>query len=139
MSEPSLAAQRLAVTKMRARSALTALCPSANIMDRNTRPEVFPCILVGEGQTVDESATCVVAAEVFLTIHVWTKENTMTACKSISGEVQRALRNAEGVQDGWACDFNFDDAIYLRDPSGEHSHGVLTFSVMAEDTLAGVV
>lgn len=139
MSEPSLAAQRLAVSAMRARSQLTALCPSANIMDRNARPELFPCVLVGEGQTVDDSATCVVAAEVFLTIHIWTKENTMTACKSISGEVQRALRNAEGVQDGWALDFNFDDAIYLRDPSGEHSHGVLTFSVMAEDTLAGVV
>ena len=139
MSEASLAAQRLAVVKMRARSQLTALCPSANIMARNTRPEVFPCVLVGEGQTVDDSATCIVAAEVFLTIHVWTRENVMTACKSISGEVQRALRNAEGVQDGWACDFNFEDAVYLRDPSGEHSHAVVTFSVMAEDTLAGVV
>lgn len=139
MSEASLAAQRLAVTKMRAHAPLQVLVPDANIMDRNTRPEVFPCILVGEGQTVDESATCVVAAEVFLTLHIWTKENVMTACKSISGEVQRALRNAEGVQDGWALDFNFDDAIYLRDPSGEHSHAVVTFSVMAEDTLAGVV
>lgn len=139
MSEASLAAQRLAVTKMRAHAPLLALCPKDNIMDRNARPEIFPCILLGEGQTVDESATCIVAAEVFLTIHVWTKENTMAGCKSISGEVQRALRNAEGVQDGWALDFTFDDAVYLRDPSGEHSHAVVTFSVMAEDTLAGAV
>lgn len=137
MSEPSLAAQRLAVTAMRARTALTALCPSANIMDRNERPEIFPCIIVGEGQTVDDSATCVVAAEVFLTIHIWTKENTMTACKSIAGEVQRALRDLSGTDSGWACDFAFDDAVFMRDPSGEHSHGVLTFSVLAED-LVGI-
>jgi len=137
VSEPSLSAQRLAVTAMRARTELTALCPADNIMDRSARPEVFPCILIGEGQTVDDSATCVVAAEVFLTIHVWTKENTMTACKSIAGEVQRALRDLSGTQEGWACDFTFNDAVYLRDPSGEHSHGVLTFAVLAED-LVGI-
>jgi hypothetical protein len=139
MSEASLSAQRLAVTAMRARAELTALVPAANIFDRHSRPESFPCIVVGEGQTVSDEATCLVAAEVHLTLHVWTRENSMTACKSIAGEVQRALRNLSGTLDGWACDFNFEDALYLRDPSGEHSHGVLTFTVLAEDIVAGVV
>lgn len=139
MSEASLAAQRLAVTTLRAHAPLQALVPDANIMDRNTRPEVFPCIVLGEGQTVGDDATCIVAAEVYLTLHVWTKENVLTACKGISGEVQRALRNAEGMQDGWDLSFHFEDAIYMRDPSGEHSHAVLTFRALAEDTLAGVV
>lgn len=139
MSEASLAAQRLAVVTMRAHAPLQALVPDANIMDRNARPEIFPCIIVGEAQTVADDATCIVAAEVFLTVHVWTKENVMTACKSIAGEIQRALRNVEGVQDGWDLSFNFEDATYLRDPSGEHSHAVLTFRAMAEDTLAGVI
>lgn len=139
MSEASLAAQRLAVTTLRAWAPLQALVPDANIMDRNTRPEIFPCIILGEGQTVVDDATCIVAAEVFLNLHIWTIENVMTACKSISGEVQRALRNAEGMQDGWDLSFHFEDAVYLRDPNGEHSHAVLTFRVLAEDTLAGVV
>lgn len=139
MSEASLAAQRLAVVAMRARSALTALVPTANIFDRNERPEVFPCVIVGEAQTVGEDATCIVAADVFLTLHVWTVENGFVTCKSISGEIQRALRNLSGLQDGWQCDFEFEDARYLRDPSGQHSHGVVTFRVLAEDTLAGVV
>lgn len=139
MSEASLSAQRLAVAAMRARAALTALVPAANIFDRNERPEVFPCVIIGEGQTVDDSATCLVAAEVYLNLHVWTVENGFVACKSISGEIQRALRDLSGPQDGWQCDFNFEDARYLRDPDGEHSHGVVTYRVLAEDTLAGVV
>lgn len=139
MSEASLAAQRLAVVGMRARPHLTALVPATNIFDRNERPEVFPCVIVGEAQTVGDDATCIVAAEVFLTIHVWTAENGMVGCKSIAGEIQRALRSLSGLQDGWQCDFNFEDARYLRDPDGLHSHGVVTFRVLAEDTLAGVL
>jgi hypothetical protein len=61
----------------------------------------------------------------------------MTGCKSIAGEIQRALRDLSGTDSGWACDFTFDDAVYLRDPGGQHSHGVLTFSVLAED-LVGI-
>jgi len=135
MSEASLAAQRLAVTAMRARPALTALVPSANIFDRNQRPEIFPCVVIGEAQVVADEADCVIGSEVFLTIHVWTQENTFTACKSIAGEIRRALFMLSGTQDGFALDFNFDDMRFLRDPNGEHSHGVVTFSVLAEDTV----
>lgn len=135
MSEASLAAQRLAVAKMRAHAPLVALVPAANVMDRNERPEVFPCIIVGEAQTVGDDIDCADLSEVFLTIHIWTRENTMTACKSIAGEIRRALRRVSAIQDGFALDFNFEDARFLRDPSGEHSHGVVTFNVMAEDTV----
>lgn len=133
--EASLAAQRLAVTRMRGRPALTALVPATNIMDRNGRPEVFPCILVGEAQTVADEADCVIGSEVFLTLHVWTRETTMEQCKLISGEVRRALYRVSAVQDGFALDFNFDDSRFMRDPGGESSHGVVTFRVLAEDTV----
>lgn len=136
MSEPSLAAQRLAVTAMRARAALTALVPASSIMDRNERPEVFPCIIVGEAQTVGDDIDCADLSTVYLTLHVWTRENTFTECKSICGEIRRALRRLNEIQDGFALDFSFEDARYLRDPSGEHSHGVVTFHVTAEDMVA---
>jgi hypothetical protein len=135
MSEASLAAQRLAVTAMRSRAALTSLVPTANIMDRNERPEVFPCIVVGEAQTMADEADCVVGSEVFLTLHVWTQENTFTNCKTIAGEIRRALYHLSGIQNGFALDFNFDDSRFLRDPSGIHSHGVVTFRIFAEDTV----
>ncbi len=133
MSEPTLAAQRFAVLTMRGHGPLTAICPAANIIDRNTRPEVFPLIDVGLAHATDDSATCIVAYEVYLDIHVWTKENTMADVKSISGEVIRALRDASGTQDGFALDINFETSEFMRDPSGEHSHGVLTFRILAED------
>ena len=134
MSEPSLAAQRLAVTTMRANAALLALVPSANIFDKSGRPERFPCIIVGEAQTVGEDVDCADLSDVFLTIHAWTVENGMGEVKNIAGAVRRALRRLEGTQDGYALDFAFADTVFLRDPSGTHSHAVISFEVTAEDT-----
>lgn len=135
MAEASLAAQRAAVTAMRARGELTALVPPANIMDRSGFPERFPCILIGEAVVQGDDIDCADLSDVFLDVHVWTEENTMANCKDISGEVRRALRNLSATQNGFALDFNFESANYLRDPSGKHSHGVLTFYVTAEDTV----
>lgn len=135
MSEASLAAQRLAVVKMRARPALTALVPAANIFDKNALPEVFPCIIIGEAQTVGDDIQCADISTVHLTMHVWTTENGLSACKNIAGEVRRALRDVSEIQEGFALDFNFSDSIFMRDPDGLHSHGVVNFEVLAEDTV----
>ncbi|MBZ9999635.1 MULTISPECIES: DUF3168 domain-containing protein [unclassified Mesorhizobium] len=139
MSEASLAAQKYLRTLFTGRAALTALVPSANIFDRNSRPEVFPCILLGDGQFVADDAGCIQAGDVYMALHVWTAENGFAACKSIVGEIRRAVRDAEDVVDGFALSSTFQDATYLRDPDGEHSHGVVTIHLLAEDTLAGVV
>lgn len=133
VSEPSLAAQRLAVVTMRANAALLKLVPASNIFDRHTRPEVFPCVVVGEAQTVADEAECVVGSEVFLTIHVWTVEQNFTTCKEIAGAVRSALRGLEGKFDGHELWFTFEDSTFLRDPSGSHSHGVLNFMAIAEE------
>lgn len=138
MAEASLAAQRLAVTAMRAHAPLMALVPSTSIMDRNSRPEIFPSIVVGEAQTVADEADCVIGSEVFLTIHAWAKSNTMTEVKVMAGEIRRALRDVSGVQDGFALDFSFEDSRFLRDPNPEISHAVVTFVASAED-IVGVV
>lgn len=135
MSEASLAAQRLAVVTMRAHAPLQSLVPDANIMDRNARPEVFPCVIVGEAQTVGDDIDCADLSTVFLTIHVWTKGNTFDDCKKIAGEIRRALRRTSAVQDGFALDFSFEDSRFLRDPNPEINHGVVTFNVTAEDTV----
>ncbi|MBL6431885.1 MAG: DUF3168 domain-containing protein [Alphaproteobacteria bacterium] len=132
MSEASLAAQRVAVTKMRAREALTALVPASHFMDRNERPERFPCVIVGEAQTVSDESECFDGSEVFLTFHVWTKENGFVACKSIAGEIRRALKDASEIQDGFECNFSFNDTIFIRDPGGELSHAVVQFVVLTE-------
>ncbi|MER9820312.1 DUF3168 domain-containing protein [Mesorhizobium sp. M0129] len=139
MSEASLAAQKFLRALFIGRAALTALVPADNIFDRNSRPEIFPCISLGEGQFVADDAGCIQAGDVYATLHVWTAENGFAACKNIVGEIRRAVREADDVVDGFALAATFQDAIYLRDPDGVHSHGVVTIRLLAEDTLAGVV
>lgn len=133
MTEASLAAQRVAVAAMRARPELLALVPSANIFDRHQRPEVFPCVIVGEGQTVADEADCITGSEVFLQLHVWTRESSFVECKSIAGEIRRALKGVDEVLDGFAVSLEFDDATFLRDPGGDLSHGILRFTALTED------
>lgn len=133
MSEASLAAQRVAVQAMRSRPQLLALVPSANIFDRHQRPEIFPSIIVGEGQTVADEADCITGSEVFLQLHVWTRENSFVDCKSIAGEIRRALKGVDEVRDGHEVSLEFDDSTFLRDPGGELSHGILRFTALTED------
>lgn len=135
MSEATLAAARLAVVTLRARPALTALVPALNIIDKNQRPEVFPCIIVGEAQAVADDADCIVGDEVFLTLHVWTEEDGLLAVKNIVGEMRRAFRDVEGLQDGFEVSLHWSDVVFLRDPDGLHSHAVVTVRALTEDTV----
>jgi hypothetical protein len=129
MSEPSLAVQKLILTKLTAYAPLLALVPAASIFDRNGRPEVFPCILLGEAQTVGDDIDCGPLSDVYSTVHVWTREEGLRDCKMIAGAIRRALWMAEADDiDGFSIDGTFfEDARYLRDPSGEHAHGIVTF------------
>lgn len=135
MSEPSLAAQKLMMQKLRARPSLIDIIGN-NIFDRHAVPEVFPCVLIGEAQVTGEDIGCSDLSTVFATVHVWTKETGMQVCKTIAGEVRRAMRGADEVVDGFALSSDFNDVKYLRDPSGEHAHGVMTFEILAEDLVS---
>lgn len=133
MSEASLVAQRVAVAAMRARPTLLALVSAAHIFDRHQRPEVFPCVIIGEGQTLADEADCFTGSEVFLQLHVWTTENSFVACKSIAGEIRRALKGVDTVLDGFEVSLEFSDSTFMRDPGGELSHGIVTFAALVED------
>lgn len=135
MSEPSLSAQKLLVDTLRARPGITALVPATNIFDRNTLPEAFPCIIIGEGQTVEDDAECVIGSEVYMTVHVWTTEPGMALCKMIAGEIRRAVKNLSAVVEGIALDAFFQDANYMRGTTGDNAHGVVTVKFLAEDTV----
>ncbi len=133
MTEASLAAQRLAVIAMRAYGPLNNLVPDLNIFDKSGRPERFPCVIVGESQVVGGDIDCADLSEVYLTFHAWAIETGLSQVKQIAGAVRRALRNAEGDQDGFRVWFNFEDAVFLRDPGGSHGHAVISFRVDSEE------
>ncbi len=132
MTEPSLAAQRAIATTLKAPAAITDLVPAANIFDRSGRPEKFPCIILGEGQTIDESDECIVYGEVFLDLHVWTREPGLADCKAIAGQVMRTMRGFERVQDGVNLTLVEQSARFLRDPSGDHAHGIISLTIQTD-------
>lgn len=133
MSEPSLAAQAAIRAALIASPAVTSRVPASNIVDRNARPEITPCIIVGESYTVDDSSDCISAWEVYMDIHVWTREPGLQSCKLITGAVQRALRglDVEGIH--YAVSIVEQSWRFLRDPDGEHAHGVLSAVMLVEE------
>lgn len=133
MSEASLAAQRIIVTTLRAAPAVTGLVPALSIFDRSSRPEAFPCIIVGEAYATGSDTDCGEASEVYCEVHVWTAENGMVACKTIAGAVRRAMKNIDRVHDGFRTSFNFESVRFLRDPDGEHIHGVVEFMALSDE------
>jgi hypothetical protein len=132
MTEPSLAAQRAVVVALRAASAVTDLCQAANILDRSQRPEIFPCIILGDGTTVDDSDDCFVQSEVTLDVHCWTRENGLSGVKELAGAVMRTLRGIDVTQDGINVSLAGMSATYLRDPDGEHSHAVVALDFLTD-------
>lgn len=133
MIEPSLACQQYIATRLKMAPAVTALVPMASIFDRSGRPEVFPCIILGEGQTIDESDNeCIVAAEVFIDIDVWTREPGLAVCKTIAGAVMRELRGFHTQYDGMDLWLTEQSVRFLRDPSGDHGHAVISLTINTE-------
>lgn len=132
MSEASLAVQKLIISRLKAHSPLLALVPGSAIFDRNERPEAFPCVLLGEAQTVGDDIDCGALSDVYSTIHVWTQETGTRDCKMIAGAIRRALWQAAADDvDGFRIEATiFEDARFLRDSSGEHAHGVVTVKSM---------
>lgn len=136
MTDVSLALQNAIVGRLRARSALIALVPAANIFDRHARPEVFPCIMVGEGQTVREDLTLADNhVRLFFTLHIWTRDGALASARAIAGEMGVALRG-RFFSDVTAITARYRDARFLRDPDGVSGHGVLTFELLAQEFAA---
>ncbi|MFE3837543.1 DUF3168 domain-containing protein [Pseudogemmobacter sonorensis] len=126
MAEPSLALQAMLRARMVASGVVTSLVPAAHILDRNTRPEVFPCILIGEAQTLPGPGLMRTRHEVFADLHIWAEEPGLATAKLIAGTIRDALRDRPWTVTGFhVADAYVQSTRFLRDPSGV-SHGVMT-------------
>lgn len=127
-SDPSLVLQKIIRQRLIASGDVLALIPAGNIMDSNGRPEVMPCILIGEGQSVLRrfNATC------YSTLHVWVQEPGLVKAKNIGSAIVAALTVDAQIDgplhlDGYTChDLAVTNTQYMRDPHGPYSHGVVT-------------
>lgn len=128
MSDPSLALQGAVNVKLRADIAGVG----ARVLDRAPADVAFPYIELGEFQTIDDSAACIDSAEVFATIHVWSRAVGQVEVKTLASLIRASLHHAE-LSLGAAFQFleiAHQDTRYLKDPDGLTSHAVLTFRAL---------
>ena len=130
MIEPTLALQVAARRALVADPNVTVLVAPASIVDAHVRPTTFPAIVVGEGQSVREAITYRGDhVRATLDLHLWTKETGLEAVKTIAGLARAALRalDAPGMVTCHVAGVRF-----LRDPSGEHGHGILSLEALVD-------
>lgn len=119
--------------------AVLALVPPENILDTNQRPNPVPSVILGDSQATDEGTSLRRAhTRVYHTLHVWTRETSLEMVKRICGEVRAALHSGRlTLPAGLACaDVLVSSMRFLRDPDGEHAHGVVVVEVLAVEVAA---
>lgn len=136
MSEASLQLQMAIRARLLDTPAVAALVPATSIFDRNSRPEKFPCIIIGDAQTVLEPLTLTRShVRIFADLHVWTNEDSLVDVKFISGEVQRSLSPKLTVEGFHVVDWLIRGARFMRDP-GEFGHAVITVEILVNERIA---
>lgn len=118
--------------------AVTALTPAASIMDRSARPERFPCIIIGEGQTVLEGADYSrLRVRTYADLHIWTQEEGLASLKRIAGAVVDALEDEPfwSVDGHFCADLLLRSVRYMRDPAGQHGHAIVTVEALLVETI----
>lgn len=125
--------QRVLRARFIADPAVIALVPATHILDVNQRPAPVPSIILGESQVVDEGTSMDrTHHRIWHTMHVWRREASLTGSKAICGAVARALYGwRPALAHGLHCaDLRVSSTRYLRDPDGDHSHGVITVEAL---------
>ncbi len=124
----SLATHEAIIAALVGDASVTALVPAASILDRNSRPNPDPSIIVGEDQEVDDERIARDVTRVFSTLHIWKKEGGLRGVKTIAGAIRHAVRTARlRTVGGWyLSDCYVSGTRFLRDPDGETAHGIVT-------------
>lgn len=120
-------------------AALMALVPTSNVLDTNQRPAPRPSIILGESQAVDEGTSLKrTHTRIYHTIHVWTREPSLEGVKAICGLIRQAIDHGPRLVMAapfHCADLRVSSSRTLRDPDGEHSHGVATVEALITEAL----
>jgi hypothetical protein len=137
MTEASLALQSAVRARLVAAPSVLGLVPADQIFDRSTRPEVFPCVILGDGHTVHEGTTYSRrTVRVFADVHVWQHGDALADVKGLSGAVEAALRGGSFPMDDFRCvDLAVTGTRFMRDPGNKHVHAVVSVEALLEEVL----
>lgn len=124
---PELDLQKHIRARLVATAGVTELVAAASIIDKNKGPETFPCIIIGEGQTLEPAGIARRRHPVYADMHIWAAEPGLAQSKMIAGAIREAMRpQFHSLDNHHVADLRIAGTRYLRDPDGLHSHAVLT-------------
>ncbi len=133
MADPSLALQGAINRKLRAD--VPAL--GGRVFDRVRPGTPMPYVELGEFQSIDDGAQCVDAAEVFITLHVWSRPGDgadpgQQTGKVIASAVHTALHEADlDLGAAWQfLEIAHQNTRHIKDPYGVTSQSVMTFRAL---------
>lgn len=130
MLEPTLALQAAIGNTLATDPAVTALVEPADIRGGSLRPDHFPCILMGNGQTefLGYASGSQYVARAYLTVHIWALEDGPDTAKAVGFVVMNALKEAPATSGFAIDDFAKSSIAWMRDPDPAQSycHGVMT-------------
>lgn len=128
---PELAFQGAAVAALKADAGVVALLGnvdgSVRVHDRVPETVVFPYVSIGPSQHTQQDATCMLGAEVFLQIDVWSREPGYVEAKTVAAAVRAALHGKTLTASHITFDVEHRFTNTIRDPDGMTSHAVLSF------------
>jgi Protein of unknown function (DUF3168) len=134
MTEPSLALQKAIRARLIAAPDVIALVSADAIFDRSARPEIYPCINIGDGYSDYADRFESFHDTTFSDLHIWTEEAGTTGAKTIAGAIRKALQDGPWAVDDHLCiNLTVARARFLRDPDGEHTHGVVTVETILQE------
>lgn len=135
MTEASLALQTAIRARLIAHGGVTALVPPDSILSRSSRPEIFPCVLIHDGNVSFADNYDDFFDTVFTDLHVWTRESGTEQVKTIVGAIREALPTCAWIIPGFtAPNVKIVSARFIVDPDQLHSHAVVTLEALMRAT-----
>jgi len=133
---PDLALQKALRARLVATASVMQVVPASNILDRNSRPNPDPSVIIGEGMSIDDGDSIARdRTRVVLNLHVWKREPSTVGVREIAGAIRTAIHMAPLALDSGfhAVDCRVSSMRFLRDPDGETSHAVVTVEAVVKE------
>ncbi|MDO6521283.1 DUF3168 domain-containing protein [Shimia thalassica] len=130
MIEPSIAFQTAVRGALIADTTTTDLVPADSIRAGSTRPDMLPCIILANPQTVHLGRTAGggYLTRVYIDLHIWALEDGADMARQIGGALSVALWDAPQTSEVGIDEYTRPSFAFTRDPDPERAycHGVGT-------------
>lgn len=112
-------------------NALQAALAPVPVLDEAGPNQAYPYVTIGEFIGGHADTLNAEAADLEITVHVWSRQNGMQECSELMEAAKAALHRVPlAIVDAQWVDTVWNYAQTLRDPDGKTRHGILRFRIL---------